>query len=84
VRGERLTQFSLFHLFSREGKNRYEFGHNFDNHFGYRRSRMLDLGIDHESPDKSLDAFENLDEGVIAFFDRVGRLVVPDIKRTSV
>jgi hypothetical protein len=80
---ERLTQFSLADLFSRESENRYQFGHDFDDHFGHRGSGLLDLRINHEPPNKAFDAFKDLDKGVIAFPNGLRRLVIPVIRRAK-
>jgi hypothetical protein len=78
-----LTELSLVDLFSRESKNRNQFSHNFGDHFGHRRSGLIDLGINDESSNKAFDAFKDFDEGVVASFHRFWRLVFLDLRRVD-
>ena len=73
---KRPTQSPLIHLFGRESENRYEFRHYFDKNPGHRRGGSIYLGVNHESSDKALYAFKNFDEGIVASFHGLGRLVV--------
>ena len=77
---KRPTQSSLIHLFGRESENRYEFRHYFDKNLGHRRGGSIDLGVNHESSDKALYAFKNFDEGIVASFHGLGRLVISGIR----
>ena len=67
----------MVQLFSRECEDRYEFRQNSDEDLGHRRSGLIDLGVNHEPSNKALHTFKNFDEGLVACFYRLGRLVVP-------
>ena len=73
---DRLTESSLFYLFGHESKDKYQFSHYFDDHFGHRKSRPLDLCINHDVSEETLNAFKDFHEGVVAFPHRLGRLVI--------
>jgi len=74
------TQLPLIHLFGRESKNRYEFGHYIDKNPSHRRGGSIDLGVNHESSNKALYAFKDFGEGIVASFHELGRLAIPDIR----
>lgn len=80
---ERLTQSSFTDLFSCKSENRNQFNHYADDHFGHRGRRLLDLGINHESSNKAFDAFKDLNEGIVACFHGLERLVISNIRRVS-
>lgn len=70
----------MIHLLGRESENGYEFRQYFDENPGHRRGGSIDLGVNHESSDKALYTFKNFDEGIVASFDGLWRLVIPDIR----
>jgi len=80
---ERLTQSSFADLFGCKSENRNQFNHYSDDYFGHRRRRLLDLGINHESSDKAFHAFKDLNEGIVACFHGLERLVIPNNRRVS-
>jgi hypothetical protein len=61
----RLTQAPLVDLFRRESKH----SQHFDEYFNYRLCHGgsgLDFRVDHEAPCEVLDAFKDVDKGIIA------------------
>ena len=70
----------MIHLFGRESKKKYEFGHYFDKNPSHRRGGSIDLGVNHKPSNEALYAFKNFDEGIVASFHGLGRLVIPDIR----
>jgi hypothetical protein len=71
---DRLTEPSLIDLSGREGEDRQQFDHDLDYYFRHR-GRRRNLGINHEASEEILDAFKDVDEGVIARPHILGRLV---------
>jgi hypothetical protein len=75
---DRLTESSLIYLFSRESKDGQQVGHYLYCHFSHRRRRW-DLDIDFKAPEEALDAFKQIDKGVVTCTDILGCLEDPDI-----
>jgi hypothetical protein len=74
----RHTQPALVDLFRCEGKHAQHFDHYLNYRFCHRR-KGLDLRIDLESSCEILDAFKDVDEGIITFPRVLGRLTQVDI-----
>jgi hypothetical protein len=58
-----------------KSENRYQFNYYSDDHFRERQDGLFDLDVNYESPNKALKAFEDLNEGIVVCFHRLGRLV---------
>ena len=58
-------------------------GHDFDHHFRHRERGFLDLSITNEASEKVLNVFKKFYEGIIACPQRLGRLGLRNIRRTS-
>jgi hypothetical protein len=69
-------------LFSRESEDRQDFDHNLDQYFCHCGSRR-NLSINHQTSKEILDAFKDVDEGVVACPHILGRLVDPDITKSQ-
>jgi len=70
-------------LLSCKSENRYQFDHYSDDHFRERQDGLFDLGVNYESPNKALNAFEDLNEGIVVCFYRLGRLVTLIIRTVA-
>lgn len=75
---DKLTESPLVHLFCRESEDKYQFSHYFDGHFGHRRIGPLNLCINRKATEKTLNAFKDVHDSVVAFSHRLGRLVFPE------
>jgi hypothetical protein len=69
-------------LFSREGEDRQDLDHDLGQYFGHCGCRR-NLGVNHETSEEILDAFKDVDEGVVACPHILGRLVDPDITKSQ-
>ena len=77
----RHTEPSLVNLFGCKGEYRDYFDHYLDDHLSHRRSRR-NVGINRESSEKVLDAFEDIDYVIVTCPHIFGRLAILDVTRS--
>src|SRR6266576_454530 len=75
------TKLPLVNMFSCKGEDREQVEHYLDYRFNHRGSEQLD--ITPQSSEDVLDAFKDVDQGVIKFPLMHGRLAILNVTRSS-